>query len=239
MPTDEQVKDAAIAFARSNKKAIGKRLTSKEIYLPEPEPVSVFMAGSPGAGKTESSLALLEAFEAESGARVLRIDPDELRHEFTSYTGDNSWLFQPAVSILVDKMHDLALSQKQSFLLDGTLSSYDIAERNIARSVKRGRFVQILYVYQEPKLAWQFVQARERLEGRRIPLQSFIEQYFGSRQVVNDLKQHFQNNVHIDLLIKNNDNSVRSYKSNIQKIDGHLPEKYTHDALHRDLTQHR
>jgi predicted ABC-type ATPase len=91
------------------------------------------MAGSPGAGKTEASIELLAILE-EKGAEILRIDPDELRHEFELYTGDNSCLFQKGVSVLVDRIHDLALSQKQSFLLDGTLSNYAKAEQNIARS---------------------------------------------------------------------------------------------------------
>lgn len=236
---EEEIRKAAIEYARSHKKTIAKRLTDKSLYLPEKDPVSVFMAGSPGAGKTESSLALLETFKSQHGLDVLRIDPDELRHELPGYTGDNSWLFQHAISVLVDKMHDLALDQKQSFLLDGTLANYDIAEKNIKRSIKRGRFVQILYVYQEPKLAWQFVLAREKIEGRRIPLESFIDQYFNSRRVVNTLKQTFQKQVNIDLLIKNNDNSVKSTKSNISQIDGHLPEKYTPESLHRDLIPYR
>ncbi|MEN1565607.1 zeta toxin family protein, partial [Pseudomonas aeruginosa] len=94
--------------ARANKKSIAKRLTNPQIYAREENPVSVFMAGSPGAGKTEASIELLSQFD-ENGSKVLRIDPDELRSEFEGYTGGNSWLFQPAVSILVEKIHDLAL----------------------------------------------------------------------------------------------------------------------------------
>lgn len=90
-PAEQHIWDEAIAFARSNKKAIGRRLTTKEQYPPEEEPVSVFMAGSPGAGKTEASIALVNFF---ADTAILRIDPDELRNEFATYTGGNSWLFQ-------------------------------------------------------------------------------------------------------------------------------------------------
>ena len=91
LTTQEQtVWDEAIRFARSNKKTIGKRLTDKDKYPPETEPVSVFMAGSPGAGKTEASLALLNLF---SDIPILRIDPDDLRCEFQAYKGGNAWLF--------------------------------------------------------------------------------------------------------------------------------------------------
>ena len=221
-----EVQVVALDFARKNKKDIAKRLTDASRFLPEDEPVSVFMAGSPGAGKTEASIELLAIVE-ENFAEILRIDPDELRHEFPYYTGDNSWLFQPAVSVLVEKIHDLALKQKQSFLLDGTLTNYDKAKQNIARSLKKNRVVQILYVYQEPALAWEFVKSREAVEGRHIKRETFIDQYFAARNVVNQLKTAFGSDIRVDLLLKNTDNSHKLYKAGIDQIDNHVPEKYT------------
>ena len=230
----EKVRQAAIDFAKQNKKAIAKRLTDPTRFVPEENPVSVFMAGSPGAGKTEASIELLAAL-ANKGSEVLRIDPDELRNEFADYTGDNSWLFQGAVSILVEKIHDVALDQRQSFLLDGTLSKYDIAKRNVERSLKKSRTVQILYVYQEPMLAWNFVQARELAEGRSIKPEDFIEQYFAARNVVNQLKMEMGTTIRVDLLLKNNDNSHRAYEAGIDRIDSHIPEKYNPENLKRML----
>ena len=77
------------------------------------------MAGSPGAGKTEASLELLKKF-GESA--VMRIDPDELRTYFSSYTGGNAWLFQRAVSVLVDKIHDMAKERCSARGLKGASS---------------------------------------------------------------------------------------------------------------------
>ncbi|HBO3767475.1 zeta toxin family protein [Pseudomonas aeruginosa] len=233
---EQAICDGAIAFARANKKSIAKRLTSPQIYAREENPVSVFMAGSPGAGKTEASIELLSQFD-EIGSKVLRIDPDELRSEFEGYTGGNSWLFQRAVSILVEKIHDLALDQRQSFLLDGTLANYEIAERNIQRSLRKGRTVLILYVYQRPDLAWEFVQARERVEGRKIPIEEFVRQYFAARDVVNRLKQRFGGSIEVDLLLKNNDGSHRVYEANIDRIDSHVPETYDRASLEQMLLQ--
>lgn len=227
---EAKIQNEALRFARKNKREIAKRLTDPEKFVPEQNPVSVFMAGSPGAGKTESSIELLNKI---SGKPVIRIDPDELRSEFEQYTGDNAWLFQPAVSILVDRIHDLVLRQKQSFLLDGTLSRYDVAQKNIKRSLEKKRTVQILYVYQEPQQAWAFVQAREAAEGRRIRLEDFIEQYFGARDVVNRLKSTYGKAIQVDLLLKNIDNSQRSYKAGVDQIDNHIPEKYTRTDLER------
>lgn len=231
-PTEQRTHDEAISFARTNKKAIAKRLTNKAIHPPEEEPVSVFMAGSPGAGKTEASLELLNFF---SDAPPLRIDPDELRVEFPGYTGGNAWLFQAAVSILVEKIIDLAFDNRQSFLLDGTLANLDKARDNIRRSLRKGRFVQILYVYQDPLLAWQFVQAREAAEGRRILPEHFVDQYFAARDVVNTLKLEFGKKVHVDLLLKYIDNSSRLYKAGVDKIDYHIPENYSRPELRAKL----
>lgn len=138
-PGEIKVSAQAVSFARANKKAIGTRRTNQAIYPPEEAPVSVFMAGSPGAGKTEASIALLNLF---ADTKILRIDPDELRNEFSEYSGANSWLFQGGVSILVEKILDFALDQRQSFLLDGTFSNIDVARKNVERSLKKGRFVQ-------------------------------------------------------------------------------------------------
>lgn len=137
--TDEErrIEESAIAFAKANKNklAIAKRRTDLERFPPSKHPVSVFMAGSPGAGKTESSFRLIEEL---TGGRdgVLRIDSDELRSEFAEYNGANSYLFQGATSILADKMQDLALHNNQSYVFDGTLSHLGRARKNIQRSVR-------------------------------------------------------------------------------------------------------
>ena len=226
-PDEQCIYDAAVGFAKANRKAIAKRRADVSLFPPEECPVAVYMAGSPGAGKTEASITLIE----ELGGHVLRIDPDELRDELPGYTGDNSHLFQRAVSILVDRMLDTAFDQSQSFILDGTLTNYDKAVANIQRSLRKDRVVQVLYVYQEPAQAWTFVQARERAEGRRIQPETFIEQYFEAREVVNRLKAHFDGAIRVDLLLKNIDGSNRTYMANVDQIDSHIPEKYDASAL--------
>ena len=150
---------------------------------------------------------------------------------FEDYTGSNAYLFQPAVSILVAAIHDFSLKKKQSFILDGTLSNFEIADKNISRSLKRKRHVQILYIYLNPEKAWEFVQARERKEGRKIPSDQFVEQYFRARKNVNKLKQKYGSSIKVDLLLKDIDGSNRLYKAGIDCIDHHKPERYTKDAI--------
>jgi len=229
---ETRIEMEALEYARKHKKAIARRLTNPTKYPRETNPVSVFMAGSPGAGKTEASIELISGLD---GPPIIRIDPDDLRSEFSDYTGSNAWLFQKGVSVLVEKIHDLALEQRQSFLLDGTLSHYDKALKNIQRSLKKKRTVQLLYVYQSPMLAWTFVQAREAKEGRHIRPEDFIEQYFAARVVVNRLKRELGKDIRLDLLMKNNDNSNQFYRAGVDQIDNHIPEQVSRQDLERLL----
>ena len=55
------IHEEAIKFARKHKKRIAKRITDQSLFPPESDPVSVFMAGSPGAGKPRPPLSCLNA----------------------------------------------------------------------------------------------------------------------------------------------------------------------------------
>jgi len=84
-------------------------------------------------------------------------------------------------------------------------------------------------------LAWEFVQARERLDGRRIEPAAFVDQYFAAREVVNRLKRELGPRISVDLLMKNNDNSNRFSRTGVDQIDFHIPERVTRADLERDL----
>lgn len=230
--TDEEaaIKQRAEEFARLNKKRLAIEFTDVSKYAPDEFPVSVFMAGSPGAGKTESSRNLIERLTKDSHS-VLRIDSDELRTQFDEYNGMNSSLFMGATSIIADKIHDLSLTNKQSFVFDGTFSNLERSRENIKRSLDKDRFVQIVYVYQEPEQAWKFVKAREIKDGRMVPKDAFISQYYKARENVNLLKKEFNEKIKVDLIVKNIDGTDFSYKENIDIIDNYIPEKYTKGAL--------
>ena len=68
---EARIEQEAMEYARAQKKAIAKRLTDISKFLPDRNPVSVFMAGSPGAGKTEASVELLKETD---GNAVIRAD---------------------------------------------------------------------------------------------------------------------------------------------------------------------
>ena len=74
-------------------------------------------------------------------------------------------------------------------------------------------------------LAWEFVQAREASEGRRILPETFVEQYFAAREVVNRLKREYGKDIQIDLLLKNNDNSSRFYRAGVDRAKNEVVRK--------------
>ncbi|GEL79905.1 hypothetical protein RV08_GL001873 [Enterococcus mundtii] len=68
------------------------------------------MAVTPGAGKTEVAISLLELSED-----ICRIDADVFRAKFPVYTGSNSSDFQSGSSWLVDYSLDMVLKNGYSF----------------------------------------------------------------------------------------------------------------------------
>lgn len=183
----------AIAFIKSNKKLLISKFADLKIYPSETNPISVFMAGSPGAGKTEFSKRLISELK-RSGVidkDPVRIDPDDIRQMLPGYTGDNAYIFQVASAVGVEKLYDHVLKKNQSAIIDGTFSSGKSLQ-NIERSISKGRPVEIFYIYQDPELSWELTKKREALEKRNIPRSSFIEALFASRDNVNLAKENLE-----------------------------------------------
>ncbi len=235
----DEIGKAAIDFAKKNKNKIANELTDLSRFVPDDHPISVFMAGSPGAGKTEFSKELLGILEADDQRKVVRIDGDDIRERMPGYVGNNSALFQGAISIVVEKIHDLVLDKKQSFILDGTFSKYDKAADNIRRSLRKNRIVFIFYVYQTPHTAWRFTQARERLEGRNIPKSAFIEQFCGAKETVERLHREFTDKIVLFLVKKDFSTSATEEVVKMidpaTSIDSYIGERYTKEELEKSL----
>ena len=224
----------AIAFAKKNKNKIAKECTNINKFIPDVTPISVFMAGSPGAGKTEYSKILIRNLQENINHQVVRIDADEIRVRIPGYVGNNSHLFHGAVSLIVEKIHDYVLRQNQTFILDGTLSHYDKAVQNIKRSLSKKRQVFIFYIYQKPEIAWKFTVARELEEGRNIPKEAFIEQFINAKNSVKRLRQQFGNEVVIFLVKKDflhDTAELIKIEPNNRNLDEYLGDEYTRRDL--------
>ncbi len=138
--------DSYLEYAKANKdKFISYIIKGKS---PEVGRDAVFMAGSPGAGKSEVAIGLAENYDNH-----VIIDADYFRTQFPDYNGKNSSLFQKASSWLVEQAFRYVLDHGYSFILDATFAILS-AEKNISRALKKHFRVTIFYVYQDPKIAW-------------------------------------------------------------------------------------
>src|ERR1700722_5950860 len=117
MEDDQQLIDAAYQYIKDHKHELIERFADPKIYKPDNQPVSLFMAGSPGAGKTEVSKRLIEIF---TGSLPVRIDADDIRIIFPNYTGTNSHIFQRACTLGINILFNYVLHNNINTILDGT-----------------------------------------------------------------------------------------------------------------------
>src|SRR3989344_4617725 len=168
------IEENALVFIKTHKKEVLERFCSPPVCHPVTNPISLFMAGSPGAGKTEVSKSLIKKFKNIP----VRIDADEIRVICPGYTGTNAHLFQKAANKGVNLLYDHALHNNINCIMDSTFA-YGGASKNIERSLKYSRKVEIWFVYQDPVRAWEFTKAREVKErfGSDIELNILVKDY--------------------------------------------------------------
>ncbi|MBI2047637.1 MAG: zeta toxin family protein [Parcubacteria group bacterium] len=225
---EEKLRQEAIVYVKNNRQLLIEKFVNPSKYQAVEKPVTLFMAGSPGAGKTEVSKRLMEKFEKNI---PVRIDPDDIRKILPGYVGGNAFVFQAACSVAVDKLYDYIIDAKLNVIVDGTFASERVVLKNIERSLKHGRKIEIYYIYQDPKLAWEFTQAREEKEGRRIPRDGFIDAFVGARENVNMVKRRFESKIELNLIINDYLNKIEIIKPDIDNVDKYLPNLYTVDNL--------
>ncbi len=219
----------AVEYVKAHKNRLVLEYAGIDLYPAEEYPTSIFMAGSPGAGKTETAKQLKATGPFPNA--ILHIDPDEMRAMLPGYSGKNAEQFQLAVSILVDTIYSSVLKFGQSVILDGTFSHYGKAKLNIERSLSRGRTVNIVYVYQNPIRAWEFILNRQKFEGRAVPKSSFISKYYSARATVNQLKREFGDQIRVDVVIKDLSGFDQEYYKSIDNIDTYVREPYPKEEL--------
>ena len=218
----------AIQYVKINKKLILTKFANPNIYPPHDKPFTIFMAGAPGAGKTEVSKSFIKNLVKKQGEDpIVSIDIDEIRKMLPQYNGKNSSEIQAAATIGVEKLFDFVQKNSQNAVIDSTLASYDKAKNDIQRAIHRNRSIGIFYIYQEPQQAWEFTKKREIMEGRYVPKEVFIESFIKSKINAQQLKNEFGDQIELHLIVKNIDHSVKKAKFNISHIDGYLEKMYT------------
>ncbi len=225
-PEQQTLADAAMTFVKDNSPQLVDKFFKD--CTPATTPVSLFMAGSPGAGKTEVSKSLMKRFDSVP----VRIDADEVRALCPGYTGDNAHVFQQAANKGVNLLQDHALKHGTHLILDGTFA-YGNWRENVDRSLKRNRVVEVWYIHQEPLLAWDFTKAREVVESRHVDKEAFIRALVLSRKNIREAKEAYGSRITLNLLIQGQGNARGVAQLNVQahEIDSYLGPAYTEIEL--------
>ena len=219
--------DYSLQYAKENKKVLISSITDGKEK--EEEKTAIFMAGSPGAGKTEAAQTLTAL-----NSNLCVIDADKFRELFPGYVGNNSDEFQRGSALLVDAALDLVLKKGYSFILDGTFATFKV-NQNIERALKKNYNVLVYYVYQDPFIAWDFTKKREEVEGRFVPKERFINAFFQSRKNLMRVKKQFQEKITINILVKDFQNTISDFLMDIDNVELALPISYTKERLEEEL----
>lgn len=216
-----------LEYAKAHREDIIKSII-KDKTPSDTEKDAIFMAGSPGAGKTEAVIGLADHFDNH-----VIIDADEFRKKFPNYNGTNSSEFQKACSWLVEQTFKYVLENSYSFILDATFAILS-AEKNIIRAERSGYRATIVYIYQDPQIAWQFTKQREFAEGRVVPKSVFINAYYQARANIIKVKaRHPQTLLHV--IVKDYQNNISEVHYAAENIDLVIPERYSRKILEEIL----
>ena len=247
--TDEQINILVSTWVKkkANRRLIVEEYANTNIFEESEHPSTIMMAGCTGAGKTEFSKSLLALTERLPGMKkYVRTDADELyvrlKQEF-SLDGDYRDILNFPCIKLVEAMCDHALEKEQNLLIDSSFSQSKALD-NVARSLKHNRVVRIYFIYEQPKVAWNYVLKRERIEGRSVSEEFFIQTYLGSIATVSEAISRFgdkiivdiyrkSTNVHSDILIPKFEQLCRVLS--VADLDKIIVKKYNEDELSEEI----
>ncbi|OGS70677.1 MAG: hypothetical protein A3F91_09190 [Flavobacteria bacterium RIFCSPLOWO2_12_FULL_35_11] len=216
--TKENLTEAEIEIRAYEKvKSMRQILPNKYFHYKNMDKKIIFMAGSPGAGKSETAqLILRDRFKIDI------IDTDEIRKELSEDGGKNAHLYQKASSKGVSILIDYAFKNGFSFILDGNFAEYDVQKKNIDRAIKHGYEIEIVFVSRAIDAAQRFTKIREEKSGRRVPDDVFIEKSMGAietvRKFISDVRVDFYDLEHGEIkkdISKEEFNSLTSNNFNI------------------------
>ena len=207
--TDEETIERAAQWMRENAESVlqdavldADPRTAKECIL---------MAGSPGAGKTETvrQLQLQERFV------VLEADEIRVLNPFYRKTTDtekgNAHLIQKAAGIGLDYCRKYCVNNEIAFVQDTTFSNR--GSTDLVRKLVNAEWrITIILVLQDVQKAWEFTKIREAKEGRSIPAESFARSFSGILDNIQQIQEKFPT-IQISLVIKDGTDMKESFES--------------------------
>lgn len=192
-------------WVKVHKKDFVDEIISESGVIADGVPSAIFMAGLPGSGKTEFTKNLIDA----SALKVIRLDMDEIATKIEGYRPEIADEYREAASELLNRLFDVTIKKKLDFIMDGTFSS-NYALRNVERALRRGYNIKIIYIIQDPQVAWRFTLAREKVEHRAIDKNGFINSYFSIIENIKEVMNKHKNcdKIVLDIVVKDGNNNV-------------------------------
>lgn len=224
--SDDKVQNEAFEWIKRHSKNLFLEFADPLVFESDEQPTTIFMAGSPGAGKTEFSRRLAESFNQ----KPVLVDADEIRKVIPNYSGKNAYLFQKAATKGVNLLYDYVCKNGLNVIIDGTFA-YAQPVENIKRSLIHNRNVEIYFLYQDPLVSWEFTKVRELKEFRNVPKNIFINAYVKSIENVTLVKKEFGNKIKLNLVVKDFTKGLQTLHLNTDKIEKLLPKLYTTGEL--------
>lgn len=228
-PEAEKLKRQAKQWVKVNKKKLISQFCDEDSHPATEKPMTIFMAGTPGAGKTEFSISLIETFSDS----FVRIDADDIREMMREigYNGANAELFQEATNKAVNILFDYANKKSgQNVLLDGTFA-YGNWRENVERSLAHERIVEIYYLYQDPLIAWDYVKKREHNQGRVVPADVFVKSYELSIKNVQRAIEDFGDQLTVYFAKNDYTKTIESVSVDVDNVANLLPKLYNIEEL--------
>lgn len=100
----DNIEESAKEWVKRNKKQIIEKFANLKNFPPVENPFTMFMAGSPGAGKTEFSKTFIKDYPGN--VKIVRIDADEIRELIPDYKEGKAYKVQGAAALGVEKLFD-------------------------------------------------------------------------------------------------------------------------------------
>ncbi len=216
MNSDEEIISQSIQYMNEHKKDFLQSYT-KEIEAAE-EKIAIFTAGMSGVGKTE-----LATFLTEQNPNLLHIDTDEIREFFrpVGYDGQNSSLYQKVASRGYSELFSYGLKNRFSLIMDSNFANIEVAIQNIKRLKKKNYSINIMYLYDYPKLCYEYAARREIVTHRKVPKDVFLRSNINSYKTVLEIKERFKNEVRLDFTDYRNGNVYENINSDsLKKLIG-------------------
>jgi len=172
----------------------------------------IFLAGAPGAGKTE----FLESILQELQENFVVIDIDKYRSLFKWYNWENASKYQSLSVKVADKIISYCFKNNLNFIFDGTFRNYNKVQENFWQCKKHDRKAIVALIFQDPRVSFYWTFLRKLKKRRNVPIDVFINGFYGSIENVFRAKQDFSK---IEILIASKKYSLVNKHKFTRSID--------------------